>query len=414
MEEYFYNEGHRLMHNDIIRQNQAQLNIIREERSEPWKKLETDGIFGRETRDVVREFQKKYCQPANGRLDERTQREILNLKNQCVIHREQSRMRKSKPKVDLTVNSKQYNYFANPSVVCPMTGCVKVTPVSSPPPLAPSVDPKTYENDESKFVEWVKSQWTAIAADIKSIVIKIPKVSISKLAGFLIQELKLLVPKIAAFARKAVELGFRNVAKAAGEKLSAIVDKAKTKGRGYVKAVSKNPQFAEKFKKGVNVKSFAKGNAIGIALAAVPLVINLFKLMACEDSEFAEREKAVWESFRSFIGALLIMLGVEVAAGVLVAAGVVGGSVAIVAAIIGLVVAIIDIIVMACRDDNKGLSDLLGDLIYFIYGALKDTGESLGDWLYYKMNPDVPRSYTVYELELMGYGPDGLPASGEK
>lgn len=404
MEEYFYNEGHRLMQNDIIRQNQAKLNIIREERSEPWKRLETDGIFGRDTRDVIKEFQKKYCQPATGRLDERTQKGIISVTNQCVIQREQSSMRKSKPKVDLTVNSKQYSYYANPSVVCPMTGCAKVTPVASPPPVAPSIDPGGYEDKSvwSQFTDFISQQWSSIGSDIKSILGVILKIRSPKLIGVLLDRIKVLIPKIGALVRDAFMWLGSHLSKMiapVSKRLQSILDKVKTKGRRFVQAINKNPSVAKGLAK---TKTFAKNNAFGIILSAVPMVVNLFKWMTCEDSESADCEKAFWESFRSFLGAILIMIGIEVVAGALVAAGVVGGSVIVVAAVIGLIVAVIDIIVMSIREDNKGIGDLLGDLINIIFEGLEDVGKSLGDSVYEWLHPDVPKAYTVEELELMG------------
>jgi hypothetical protein len=411
MEEYFYNEGHRLMQNDFIRQYQSRLNIIREERSEPWLKLATDGIYGRNTRDVVKEFQKKYCQPANGRMDERTQREITNITNQCVIQREKSTMRRSKPKVDLTVNSKQYNYYANPSVVCPMTACATIKPVSSPPPVAASIAPETYEEKGiwDKFKEMAEQQWNSIGADIRSLLDVLRKTRPSKLVGVLIDRLRVLVPKIGVFVEKAKSLLSDGLGRLLNNKqLQSIIQKVKAKGKGFVTAIKKNPNAAAGLAK---TKSFVKSNAIGIVFAIVPMIINLFKWITCDDSESAQCEKEFWKSFRSFLGALLIMVGIEVVAGALVAAGIVGGSAMIVAAIIGLVVAIIDIIVMCCNDEHKGLSDYLGDLMNYIFEGLTETGESLGEWFFEVTHPNVPKSYTVYELELMGMGPDGLPSA---
>ena len=280
MEEYFYNEGHRLMQNDFIRQYQSRLNIIREERSEPWQRLETDGIFGLITRDVVKEFQMKYCQPSNGRLDERTQKEILNITNQCIIQKEKSTIRKSKPKVDLTVNSKQYNFYANPSVVCPMTACAKVTPVTSPPPVAASIAPNTYEEKGiwERFKEMAEQQWNGIAADIRSLLDVLRKTKPSKLAGVLIDRLRGLIPKLGVFVDKAKSLLSDGLGRLLNNKqLQSIIQKVKSKGKGFVTAIKKNPNAAAGLTK---TKSFVKSNAIGIVFAIVPMIFRLrFELL---------------------------------------------------------------------------------------------------------------------------------------
>lgn len=399
--EYRYHHSSEKERGDEIRQFQEKLNVINTTYHGGWQRITPDGIYGRRTRDAVKAYQIwQGFAPATGNLDENLQRHITNMYN-CTQNKTPF-----KPAYQYTIKSPtavgpSYNYYDRSLGTGQKLYASKPVQASS---FSTTYDVPTFE----AFKAWAMDAWNTIAQDLVSLFQGILKTPLRKIPAYLVTKLPVIGVKIQNFSRQACEF-FGKWIDAGKARAAKIIEEIKIKAGKYVKSVAKNPKAVEGLAKESKIKKFAKGNAIGIFLAAIPMVYDLFMLIICDDSEKEARKKEFWKSFRGFLGSILLMIAIEAAAAgiaALIALLGVSASAALIAAIITILVVIVDIIIMAARDDHKGIGDAIDYALCTIWDSFisttKSIGNFLGDSIYDFFHPDVPKAYTAEDLELMG------------
>jgi peptidoglycan hydrolase-like protein with peptidoglycan-binding domain len=363
--EYYYNFGEKTQKSDEIRRFQERLNKIRTALHGNWDYLEPNGVFDQNTYRAVQQFQMFAGIMKTGNLDMATQTAI-----DVQYH------------ISLTVNFNsasvigQYVHGSNPaadrSIVRPpyaATGTLTYTATSFP---------DSYDiPSEKTFFERVKDMWNGIAADLDAIIGGLKYTPLKNAGPYIVEKVKVLLPKFTQFCKKVAEM-FSKLKNAVAETGKSIVNGIKGYGAKIMKGFEANPagqvEKLSKFAKAKGViKGFAKRNAVGIVLAGIPMVYHLVKWIIASQADKEKCKKEFFDSFKAFIGALIVMILIELGAAIVVAGAALAGvslSFTAVAAVIGLCVAVADILAM--HFTNMGLGDM-------VMVKLGEVGDFIGD-----------------------------------
>lgn len=333
---------------DIVRYVQSELNFLRSDFVHPtWQYLTTDGVFTIQTRDAIMGFQRFIGVSPNGVINRLLLDQIFTMRRKVDSYRQMQLYNKR-----YMEHQQQMQQQAQRPV--PQSSFAETYVW---PPLDALMLP-------------VKNLLSGIAADIYSIYCGLKKLPLRSWWSYILGKLKALVqPKMSEMVEK-LKSSFsflKNVpagVKTAGAKLKDF-------GAGLLKTIKASPAQIKTLFKVDGAKKFAKGNAVGIALAGLPAIYYFIRWIFCKDSEKDKFWNLFAESFKSFVGALILMAIIEVAAGAAVAAGVVTLEVSAVAAIIGLAVAFFDLLLVGFT--GTGIGDYIMQGLDFLEVAIMET-----------------------------------------
>lgn len=186
--QYSYTHGKTLQRSSEIAKYQQMLNCIREVFHGQWKRLSADGVFGRGTRDAVKQFQIYANISATGVLDENTQATI-QIKNRDA--------------------KRGYSYYKAPIANYQPANANYTVGIANP--VGKTAVPKT---DTSSIVD---CEWKSLGADILDIIEQIYKrinastvQDINNMQKFLKEEFERHKDKIQSLRKKADELRIRH------------------------------------------------------------------------------------------------------------------------------------------------------------------------------------------------------------
>ncbi len=369
---------------------QDRLNYIRNTYHFGWDHINADGVYGRRTRNAVKGFQSYFMGTGNGDLDEKTQALINSKFYEC------QRGYSASTDVKRCYNP-TYNYIDQG--YADIANCTAGPPIIRPSggnSFSETANKAPKGGDDMGFsLEYFKKNYAdnfySLCDDIRSIFAEIIDLPIGKkMVETAITKLKALFPKISNFCQMVADDCAR-----LGSMVAAKVDKflqpIKRHADRLIKAIKTNPGGEiSKVTKG------SKGGIVGLVTAGLPMVYYLIRWIIAAisggDTEYFKQQ--FFSNLKSFIGAVIIMVVIELAGMAIAAAGVASATVGLVVAIITIVVALLDILVMGLTD--KGLGD-------WIMTGLDKLGTSIGDSIFYALHPNTPRSITeeeASELEL--------------
>lgn len=370
--EYKYHHNPPYESGDEIRLYQDRLNYIRNTYHYGWDYINVDGIFGRRTRNAVKGFNVTFSGiSGEGNLDEKTQSLITSKFFECQrgYSADPGVARGYNPNVSYV--DQGYADIANYTM-----GEQTYKRSGTRPPTETENKAHKPGDDEGFTIEYFKTTYVdpayGFVCDIVSIVQAIIDLPVKDIWGTVVTRVKALIPKIQYFILT-LQNDIARFFKLVGQKATELGKWFQRHGEQLVKSVKSDPNKAQSLSKGA--KSAAKGNIVGIVLAALPLIYYIIMWLACDPSQNDYYKAKAWEAFKSFVGALILMALIELAAAGIVAAGIASAPVAIVAAIIGLVVAIVDIIVMLVTD--KGLGDWIMVGLDKFGGLIADCAETV-------------------------------------
>lgn len=377
---------------------QDRLNYIRNTYHYGWDHINADGVFGRRTRNAVKGFQGVFMgQVGSGNLDERTQSLINSKYYEC------QRGYSANPGVARCYDP-NYNYIDQG--YGDIANCTAGPPVYRPSggnSFSETANKAPKGGDDMGFtLEYFKKNYTdnfyALCNDIRGILAEVMDMPIGKkMIDAAISRLKDLSPKIYAFCEM-VGNDISRLGNIVAAKVDDITKPLQRHADRWLKAIKANPEgeIAKFMKRGGG-----KGGVLGIVTAGLPMLYYLIMWMVATitggDTEYYKGK--FFDNMKGFIGSIIIMAATELLGIALVALGVAAGTAGLVVVIVTIVVAVIDIIVMGFTD--KGIAD-------WIMIGLGNVGEYLGDSLYEALHPDVPKAYTVEELNEMGYDENGF------
>ena len=355
---------------------QDRLNYIRNTYHYGWNHINADGIYGRRTRDAVKGFQKTFMgTTGSGDLDEKTQTLINSKYYEC------QRGYSASPSGTRCYDP-NYNYVDQ--------GYGDIANCTSGPPVYRPSGANSFSETSNKApkggddmgfsLEYFKKNYAdnfyALCTDIKSIFDEVLDMPIGKkMVDAAVTKLKALFPKISAFCQMVA-----NDCSRLGSMLAAKVDEfmkpIKRHTDKWIKAIKANPESEI-----TKLTKKSKGGVAGLVTAGLPMIYYLIRwiIAAISGGDTDYFKQKFFDNLKGFIGAVIIMVVIELAGIALAAAGVGAATVGLVLAIITIVVAIADIIVMGLTD--KGIGD-------WIMVGLGNLGEFLGDKVYYAIHPD--------------------------
>lgn len=354
------------MRSEYVRQVQIGLNFLRNEYRFPaWKGLTTDGYYNQETRDAVMAFQKFVGLSPTGNIDNNLIQAMNNLRHDIDCYRRIYRYNYQFPYQERDVFSKRREE-----------------------------QKKDLTFDD--YMKEYKNLWAGICADIYSIHDGWYNVTKFSYSG-LYDEIKVkLTPKLKELAEsmKNTMSGWKY---AITSRVKAVMDWVKNLIKKLLVKIRVNPEEISKLPLVNKTKDFVKSNWVGIALAGLPAIYYLYKLMTSDEATAKKEgyEKLFYESLQSFVGAIIVMVFIAAAAG----AAWIGG---LSAAAIGIIIAVLDVIVVFIF--GQGIADYLGQWSASLIGYLEffavEAGESIAKYISEKTTKAVNKaSNTVYQAK---------------
>jgi len=369
--DYHYRHNPPYERGDEIRMYQDKLNYIRNTYHYGWDYIKVDGIFGPRTRNAVKGFQATFTgKIGSGDLDASTQSLIMSKFYEC------QRGYSANPNVArgynpyMTYADQGYHEIANYTIG-------RAAYVQSPRSFSETSVKAAKGNDDQGFtLEYFKQNYQnnlyGIFQDFYSILDEVSKLPVGKRmldVGW--TKIKDLFPKIVQLAQKAVADAKRLANLVAG-KVNEFIKPIKDYSTRLLNKFKTNPQAEIKNLTKSATKSGKGGGVAGLVLAGIPMVYYLIRWIIAaisgNDTEYYKKE--FFSNLKSFIGAVIIMVLIELLGMALTAAGVAASTVGLVVAIVAIVIAVVDLIVVGLT--GKGIGD-------WIMTGLSNFGEYLGN-----------------------------------
>lgn len=377
--EYSYKHGQAAQRGIEIKAFQEKLNNIRKVYHGNWKDLVPDGIYGRNTRDAVKQFQiMMNIMPVTGNMDLRTQAAIdYSFSSSNMTYNFM------KPPVNASFGNSNYTNGGDMDwgsyVQTGSTVAAKIT-----------ATPSTYgKPTKNEFVDMWKGPINTFLADIDAIadgIIELKTIQIQKVLNSIeseINTIKATLDKMSKSLMKQVEQHLI--------KLSDLEDIVKTEGN--LKATQETQKVtAARIKALGKPAKVAKGFGF-VAIASQFLVVVYFGLAwyTCTPGQEKQAKEDFVNAVGSFFGSLLStaigkvlqIIATRIAAG-FVAGSVVPGAGNLVGTIVGIAIAVIDIV------------------LYIL------TGNTIGDWIWEgikslanKININTTNRWATLDLSTM-------------
>jgi len=345
--EYKYNRGGPYEKGDEIRVFQNKLNVINEAFHGGWQKLTTDGIFGRNTRDAVKSFQRFMNMTLTGNLDNNTQMAI-NYKSQEAL----SSHFQARPFYGDTSYTPTLMEKFNQSAVRPTYEHIGVGYL---------VSDREFQSDHKDssldaFVNGLKSWGNSLISSIVSLFNSILEAKTVSYAATIVRENAAQL--LQNFYRMKDDV-LKKIGKMEGPSIwrwQDITYQLKQRAESRIeKATADVTKKVEASKSMKNAKSAGKvAGKAAWGLQVLVVIYYLGKCIFCGEDEYAENKKKLRESFDSLLGALMTSIIPKIVQIIVtrIATSAVVGSVGapgvgtLVGAIVGVILTVVDLLLL--------------------------------------------------------------------